>query len=71
MVQYYFKQMIGVIMNIKKHFNNLYNNLIDSELTNYMESFNESDPTKKPVNQLKESNYKDLRILKNYFKESL
>tara|TARA_R100000388_G_scaffold40801_1_gene31466 strand:+ start:172 stop:363 length:192 start_codon:yes stop_codon:yes gene_type:complete len=63
--------MIGVIMNIKKHFNNLYNNLIDSEITNYMESFDVSDPTEKPVNELKESNYKDLRILKNYFEESL
>ena len=54
---------------LKDAVNNLYNNLIDAEITNYMETYEEDDPTKKSINQLKESNYKDLRILQDFITE--
>tara|TARA_R100001594_G_C3948040_1_gene242328 strand:- start:24 stop:347 length:324 start_codon:yes stop_codon:yes gene_type:complete len=54
---------------LKDAVNNLYNNLIDAEITNYMETFEEDDPTKKSTNQLKKSNYKDLRILRDFITE--
>ena len=56
----------------KKHFENLANNWWQDELKYYLENF-DTDSREAleniPTSELEECNYKDLRILEDYFKE--
>ena len=54
----------------KKHFNYLYNNWIMEEQKSYEEYFGDENANKIPTFKLKESNYKDLRIIQEFFKEN-
>ena len=57
---------------LQKHFMNLYHNWYKDEWKYYAEwEIIEGDPDDIPLEELKECNYKDLRILKVYFENLL
>ena len=54
----------------EKHFSLLYDNWISEEQKSYEEYFGDENVDKIPTSKLKESNYKDLRVIKDFFEEN-
>ena len=52
---------------VKKHLNNLISNWFDDEKKDYASLHNVDFPDKINTEKLKKHNYKDLRVLKDYF----
>ena len=53
---------------VKKHLNNLTNNWLDDEKKDYSSLYNVDFPDEIKTKNLKEHNYKDLRVLIDYLK---
>ena len=53
--------------NVEKHFENLINSWYKDELKHYAECYKENNPERIPTEFLKEHNYKDLRVLQDFF----
>lgn len=68
-------QIRNIIMNTvyinkklaKKHFSHLYNNWISNEQKHYEEYFIIENANNIPTTKLKNHNYKDLRVIKDFF----
>ena len=52
---------------IRRHLQNLNDNWYEDELIHYAECFDEENPEQIETEFLKEHNYKDLRMLMDYF----
>ena len=55
----------------EKHFGYLYDNWIDDELKHYEEYYRVEDADLITTSRLEEGNYKDLRVVQEFFKEYL
>ena len=53
----------------EKHFGHLQDNWMDDERRNYEECYEVKDANNIPTSKLKESNYKDLRVIQEFFEE--
>ena len=62
-----FRVIEGKMDSVEKHFENLENNWYKDELRHYAECFEEDNPEEIPTHLLKEHNYKDLRVLGDFF----
>ena len=54
----------------EKHFGMLYDNWIDDELKHYEEYYRVEDADLITTSRLEEHNYKDLRVIKDFFEEN-
>lgn len=54
----------------EKHFGYLHDAWINDEQKSYEEYFGDENADKIPTSKLKESNYKDLRVLQDFFEEN-
>ena len=55
----------------EKHFGMLYDNWIDDEQSHYEEYYKVEDADLITTSRLEEGNYKDLRVVKEFFEEYL
>ena len=53
----------------EKHFGHLHDVWIGDEQKSYEEYFGDENADKIPTSKLKESNYKDLRVIQEFFEE--
>jgi len=54
----------------EKHFGYLHDAWIGDEQKSYEEYFGDENADKIPTSKLKESNYKDLRVIQEFFEEN-